>query len=529
MQQLTGVDEFFVGLESPTTNSVVGVLIRFDAPNQGQPLPDETFMRQRIAERIDYLPPLRQVIVKTPLHLDYDYLGEAGRVDIAAHLSTVRLPDPGADRELAAEVARIMGTGLAPKRPRWDYTVIEGLDSGGVAHLLRIDHAAVDGAMFTYVFNALSDDPPPFREADRPGVFPDPVGGSAEMLARGLWGTAARPARVAALAIGAAKWMVERFPKDGVTTLPALVAKVVPGDLGRPLVALVNKRQRRAGQPEIASMIPTFFPPKTPFNRQVSAQRSYLFTELPLAESKAAGKAFGTTLNNVVVAVCAGAIRRMLIEREVSVDTPLIVCCPVSLRTGAEENPWANHINMMYAPLPIQLTDPVARLEAVTAELTKAKSSFDNLPTHLIRDVSSLVPSAVMGLATNTLVRMPGDLSRTWFNVTISNIRGPDHVNTMNGLTVAGYHPASFLTVGGNLNLSLWSYRGKLCLGIIGAREQVGDLQPVARYLEEELAALVEAGSARHPSGASRASGATSQDAADAVEPGAQAPEQRAV
>lgn len=497
MQQLTGVDELFVGLESPTTNSVVGVLIPFDTPDEGQPLPDEAFMRQRIGERIDHLPPLRQILIKTPFHLDYDYLGEAARVDVAAHLTTVRLPAPGGAAELAAEVARVMGTALVPDRPRWDYTIIEGVAGGGIAHLLRVDHAAVDGAMFTYLFNALSDDPPPMREEDARTGFPEPVGGQPEMLARGLWGAAVRPARVAGLLVTGAKWMAERFPKDGLTTLPALVAKVVPGDLGKPLVALVNKRQRAAGQPEIASMIPTLFPPKTPFNRQVSSRRTYVYTELPLAESKAAGKAFGTTLNNVVVAVCAGAIRRMLIERDYPVDKPLVVCCPVSLRTGHEKDPWANHINMMYAPFPIHLEDPVARLRAVTEELTRAKSSFDNLPTHLIRDASSLVPSAVMGLATNALVRLPGDLSRTWFNVTISNVRGPDHVNTMNGLKVAGYHPAAFLTVGGNLNLSLWSYRGKLCLGVMGAQEQVGDLWSVAGYLAEELGLLVAAASAQ--------------------------------
>ncbi len=496
MQQLTGVDELFVGLESPTTNSVVGVLIRFDDPTEGQPLPDETFMRNRILERIDYLPPMRQVLIHTPFHLDYDYLGEVDRVDVAAHLATVRLPQPGTKEQLASEVARIMGTSLVADRPRWDYTIIEGLEGGGIAHLLRVDHAAVDGAMFTYMFNAMSDDPPPLREEDTKIPFPEPFGGQAEMLVRGLAGVAVKPYRVAALSVAGAKWMVRRFPKDGLTTLPALAAKIIPGDVGKPLVNLINKRQRAAGEPEIASMIPTLFPPKTPFNRQVSSRRLFAYTELPLEESKAIGKVFGATLNNVVVTVCAGAIRQLLLDKGYPVDKPLVVCCPVSLRTGHEKDPWANHINMMYAPLPIDIADPAERLKVVTAELTKAKSSFDNMPTHLIREASRMVPSAIMGIATNVLVRLPGDLSRTWFNVTISNVRGPDRVNTLNGLAVAGYHPSAFLTVGGNLNLSLWSYRGKLCMGVVGAPEQVGDLWPIAEHMHEALAELKQAAQA---------------------------------
>lgn len=493
MQQLTGVDQLFVGLASPTTNTVVGALVTFEKPEDGQPLPDEAFMRKRFEDRLDYLVPMRQIMIETPLMLDYDYLGEVDRVDIAAHLTTVQLPGQGDYDDLCGEIARIMGTSLVPDRPRWDYTIFEGLEGGGIAHLLRVDHAAVDGAMFTYLFNALADEPGQLREEDTKIPFPEPLGGKPEMFLRGLFGAATKPVKAVTLQAAFAKWLVDRFPEDRLTTIPALVAKLIPGDVGKPLVDLINRRQRAAGQPEIASLMPTLFPPRTPFNRHVSSRRTYAFTELPLAEGKAVGKTFGMTLNHVFVSLCAGAVRRLMEANGYPVDKPLVVCVPVSLRKGDEKDPWANHINMMFLPFPTDLSDPVDRLHACAAELKKAKESFDALPQHLVRQASSLIPGEMMILGTNLLVRLPGDLSRTWFNVTLSNVRGPAQLNRMNGLAVRGYFPASFLTVGGNLNVSLWSYEGRMCIGVAAAREQIGDLTPFVGYLHDALEELREA------------------------------------
>ncbi len=493
VQQLSGIDQIFFALDTPTTDAILGGLIRFDPPTDGQPVPDEVFMRGRLGERLEYLPPLHMVRVRTPLGLDHDYIAEADRIDVAAHIHTVILPSPGGDEELAAEISRIMATPLVPNRPMWDYTVFEGLADGGVAHLFRVHHGVVDGGLLTQVWTALSDAPGAMAHPDTKVTWPEPIGGRAELAVRALLGLAKKPLLMAKMQAVGVKWIIRRWPEDGIMTVPALLAKMIPGELGRPLTALVNKRQRAVGKPDITTQYPTLFPPKTPLNGQLTARRHFVFVDLPFAKTKAIGTPFGATLNAVIVAVCSGAVRRYLQDRDMLPDKPMVLCCPISTRTGTEEEPWANYIDMMHVAFPTHIADPVERLRIASRDLATAKLSFDSMPEVFTRETSRLIPRDLFSVINHVLVRLPESLPRTLDNVTISNVRGPAQVNSMNGLNVHGYYPVPFLTPGGGINLSLWSYRGQLCFGILGCPDKTGDLWQLSRYVAEAVDELADA------------------------------------
>lgn len=493
MQQLTGMDQLFLGLETSTTNCIVGALTVFEPPAEGQPVPDAEFMITRLADRVEYVPPFHMVLVKTPLGLDHDYLAEAEHIDVAPHVSTVRLPAPGTQQQFHEMLGRLMEMPLDHSRPMWDFTVIEGLQDGSMAHLLRFSHGVVDGSLMTKIYNLVSDSPGELVHPDTKVAHKEPRFGKPEMLARGVYGLARRPFQVVSLQVEGAKWMIQRFPQDGVWTMPALMARMIPGELGRPLTSLINVRQRARGRSPITPYYPTLLPPRTPINGHVSANRQVALVDLELADFKEITHGWGTTLNNAVLAVVAGALRRYLAARDILPKRPLIVCVPVSLRTGQETEPWANYVNMINAPLPTHLGDPLARLRTVIDEMKLAKGSFDGMPTHLMRDASRLSWRDSFGLMSTLMAKVPNALSVPQYNVTVSNVRGPEQVNTINGLKVAGYYPISFLTPGGGINLSLWSYQDHLFFGIVGAPEQVDDLQPLTEFLRESLAELVDA------------------------------------
>lgn len=494
MKQLNGVDSMFLALDSQTTSGYIGGLIVFDPPADGGRGPDAAFMRERLADRLDVLPPLRWERVRVPLRLDHDYLAETARVDVHAHVRTVRLPAPGTRAQLAGEVARLMGTALQEGRPLWDLWVIEGLETGGIAHLLRMHHAVLDGGSMPVLIDLLSDDPttevdPGWRRPARS----EPVGGRAEMLARGLYGAVARPFRMAGFAVTMTRWYAGRARRDAATTLPAVLTRLTPGALATPAAALLNIRQRRAGAPEVQPLVPTLRAPATPFNQRVTAQRHFTFTDLPLAELKAVGRAVGATLNDVVTAIAAGALRRYLADHGGVPDRPLIVCIPVGLRDAGEPFRWGNDVSMIFTPLPTHLDDPLERLEFASRAVRAAKANFDEMPVEHLRSAARFVPEAAFRIPAAILDAAPSWVpSPAPWNVVISNVRGPGVARHLAGARVEGIWPASFLSAVGGVNITLQSYVDRVDFGIVACREHVDEIDSLAGHLAEELALLQE-------------------------------------
>ena len=238
--------------------------------------------------------------------------------------------------------------------------------------------------------------------------------------------------------------------------------------------------------------------PRTPFNGGITAHRRFAYGSVPLDEVKQVKNAFGLTVNDVVMAMATGALRRWLIDHDALPPIPLVAAVPVSIRstvsTGGEDDQsvLGNHISVMLAQLPTHLADSEERLGAVAEAMSEAKAEFEAVPATILADLSAAVPTALSGLASRALFRLvsrPGPP----FNLFVSNIPGPQLPLYVAGARVQGIHPVSAVTdLTGGLNITLFSYDGALDFGLIACREMVPDVWHLIDYLTEELQELIK-------------------------------------
>ena len=268
---------------------------------------------------------------------------------------------------------------------------------------------------------------------------------------------------------------------------------MVPGKVSAPVNVLVNGRQRKVGRKEVQPLIPVIKTPKSPFKRQDHRQPLLRLRRLPLADFKRAGKAFGGTLNDAVVAVCAGALRRYMLAIGETPTEPLIVCVPAMLNTGDEKERWANHISMFFAEFPTHVAAPVERLRLVHEDLRAAKENFDALPTDLFRDAMRYDPQVLWNTSVKLMNKSPDWVPGATWNVVVSNVRGPNRTVEVCGATMQGYWPAAFLTPGIGLNITLQSYQDKLDFGFMGCSDLIPDLWDLPGFMEQSLAELLAA------------------------------------
>jgi diacylglycerol O-acyltransferase / wax synthase len=322
LRQLTGLDAQFLALETPRQTGHVGGLAVLDPstrPNGSLELAD---VHNMIAERLPLLPPFRWRLKAVPFGLDYPYWIDDPDFDLEYHVRELALAPPPTDAKLAEQVARIFARPLDRARPLWEAYLIHGLQDGHVGLLTKIHHAAVDGVSGAEIMSTLLDLSPEGRELPPArDSSPDREPGELEMLARGVLGTPRYFQRVLQ-GIPSTVPNLEDTPIIG--DVPG--AKLVGRTTGRLARALRRRESRVLERTELSR-------PRTSFNGRVSPHRRYAFGQLSLAEVKAVKNQCGCTVNDVVVTICAGAVRRWLIEHDELPDEPLVAQVPVSVRT----------------------------------------------------------------------------------------------------------------------------------------------------------------------------------------------------
>ncbi len=496
MQQLTGLDNLFLCIDAgPATNAVIGDLLLYE-PSGDPAAGGLEQVRARLAERVPAIPPLRRAMSGLPVGINNQYLREVD-VEIAAHVREVVLPSPGDLASLAAGVAEAMEAPLAAHRPLWELVVFRGLPDGAVAHLLRIHHGIVDGPTLPIVVDLLSDRPtlsvPDSATASsgRTGV-PEFV----ELLARGVVNSALAPARLVSMSGRTLQYLVGRAKHEGALALPAYLARMLPGGMSKPLSALVNGHQRMIGGAPVRPLIPAISIQKTPFNGKLTERRSYVFTELPMAPISAAARQLSASPNDLVVAACAGAMRRYMQRYGEVPDRPLILCVPTSIRTGKEKEPWATHLGMLFAEFPTNVDDPVARLTLVRDDLAAARATFEALPMHMLRDASRLLPVTLLNVSMKLLNRAPDWAPGTPWNVVVSQVKVRPDAMTVDGLRVRRQWPVGFLTPGMGLNIGVHAHPDRLDVTFCGCPDLMPDLEILASLTRQAVQELVEAAQA---------------------------------
>jgi diacylglycerol O-acyltransferase len=476
MQQLTGLDASFLALETANATGHVGGVCVLDPGGAPRPV---TLARltEVLAERLPLVPVLRRKLLNVPLGLDQPYWVDDPDFDIEYHIREIALPRPGSEAQLTEQVSRLHARPLDRSRPLWEIYLITGLAKRRVAVYTKIHHAAIDGASGAELLTVLLDLSPDGRELPAAEPFrPERPPGPAALAMMAAMKLAWRPVET----VRVANELVRVLP-----TLAPAMGTVVGGvlGLGRGDGGVIPSGPVRA--------------PATPFNKPITAHRRLALRSVDLGTVKTVKTAFGVSVNDVVMAMCAGALRRWLTDRQALPDSPLVAMIPVSVRDPASKGAMGNKVSAMLAMLPTHVADPVERVKLVHAATVQAKAQQAAIPQGLVDQISDFSPPALTAraarvvFATGVLHRLPP------FNLCISNVPGPNVPVFLCGARLLAHYPVSVITDGQGLNITLVGYLGQLHFGLTACRELIPDIEVLASYLVDELELLLKAADQR--------------------------------
>ncbi|MDX2380620.1 MAG: wax ester/triacylglycerol synthase family O-acyltransferase [Acidimicrobiia bacterium] len=484
MKQLTGLDVSFLLMETPNTYGHVNGLSIYDRPSaEFDPF---AAVRERLGIMVGHLEPLRRKVVEVPFELDRPYWIEDADFDLDYHVRHIGLAPPGAADQLGEQVARIVGRRMDRSRPLWEAYVIEGLADGRWALLQKTHHATIDGAsgvIMLKMFTDLSRDAE-YGYEERPWTGEEPPPNS-ELMQRAVRNLVANPARGMRLSLGMVR---DAADAAGITSVSGLAAR------SRSALSSATRRAEPASDSRASVSLPISSAPPTPWNKSVTPHRRFAMRSAALENLKRLKVATESTLNDVVMAVCAGALRQYLIEHDALPEKPLRAMVPVSIRTGDEEDPWTNRVSAIVADLPTNCDDPIERIARSREAMNVAKRQFDLMPADALGQATDYTSPVVAASAIRLVSRLKlADRVNFPINVVISNVPGPREPLYFAGAKLDAYIPVSTISDGVGLNITVHSYQDRMDFGLIADRELVPDLWHMVDLHIDEIARLCEA------------------------------------
>src|SRR5271157_2116380 len=462
MKRLSLLDALFLYMETPETPMNVAAVTIFK-PESPQ---DDLFarFREHTAARLDLLPSYRRRLEPTPLGIDQPAWVIEDKLDLDYHIRHEALPKPGGMEELRALIAQLHAVPLDRSRPLWEYHLIEGLKDGGFAVYIKVHHSSMDGIASMATLGVTYDFAPGAEVENLPQRIVPPEVEPIDFI------------ELTSTAIG-------DFIRQGwraMKSLPGVVralTKVAP-NFGRDACFLYSY---------VKDM------PRTPFNTSISSHRVYATSSLPLHEVRVLAKSRGVTINDVVLALCTGALRRYLAEHAALPEKPLTVAVPVSLRPLGNTQ-LNNQVSFTLSRLPTDVAEPLPRLAAAQAAGQEAKNLFADMRDLVTTDISILgAPLFVIGLTRLWAGARAANYLWPFFNTVISNVPGPRQTMYCVGAPATHYFPVSIPYHGCALNITVQSYLDQLDFGLIACSETVPDAQRIADFIVEDFAAMRKA------------------------------------
>lgn len=468
MERLSGLDATFLYLETPTHHMHVAMTMVLDPSTMegGYSFPA---IKEFIASRMDRIPPFRRRLVSVPLNLHHPVWVEDPEFDIDYHIRRIGAPAPGGRRELGEMAAQIASVPLDRSRPLWEMWVVEGLKQDRIGLVSKVHHCAIDGAsgaeLMVHLFDldpadAVVQGPPPDLPSER---IPNDV----ELIGHAVTSRAKRALGLAPL-LNQTVRSINRVAK-GRRDPQGLVGAV-------PLTA-----------------------PRVPWNGPTSGRRDVGFARVELETVKALKSELGCTVNDVVLALCAGTLRRYLERHDALPDEPLVAVCPVSVRTE-EDVPGSNKVSALFTELATQLDDPIERLEAIRSTTKGAKEEHNAVGASLLLNWAEYAGPNVFNLASRLYSSMNlANVHRPVHNIIVSNVPGPPFPLYFAGAEVVAAYPMGPVMEGCGLNVTVFSYLDSIDVGFMVDRELVPDVWAMATEVEPALAELVAAAGLRRP------------------------------
>jgi diacylglycerol O-acyltransferase len=464
MKRLSGMDALFLSMETPSWHQHVGGLTILDPGDR-----TVTFdgIVRAIEARVAGAPKFRWKLKSAPFDLDRPGWVDDEEFDVRRHVRRVGVPAPGGRRETAEVAGMILSTQLDRRRPLWELWMLDGLAQGRVALLLKYHHCLLDGMAGASLATVLMDVEP---DATGPPVpFPPPEEQTA----------GAEPSSVELIAHAASQLV--RRPYD--------LARFAVGG-SQKLLAGANALRRESHQ---------LTGPKTPFNAAIGPRRDLSFTAVSMDDVKALKVKHGVKVNDVVLALVAGALRSYLLDLGVLPEASLVSGVPVSTRTEGDTT-QGNKVSTMFVPLGTDIADPVERLRAIYGATQAAKAMQQAMSAREIQSLGELASPLILSTALRTVYRtrlisrMP-----TAVNTLVSNVPGPPIPLYSCGARVTGIFPCSVIMEGMGINATVISYMDRVDFGFHVDPDLVPDPWVVADSIGDALAELTRASGLGRP------------------------------
>jgi diacylglycerol O-acyltransferase len=450
MESMSALDATFLEVEDAVSHMHIGSIGIFAGP-----APSGPELRAMVAGKLALVPRYRQVVRGVPFGVGRPVWIDDRHFNLDYHLRRTGLPAPGGDPELRRLVGRIMSQQLDRTKPLWEMWAAEGLDEGRWALISKIHHCMVDGVAGTDLLDVLMD-----REQT-----PSPP-------AADTWRAQAPPASAALLARGALDTLM--IPASIVRALPA--PRALAGRAGEAAQGMLRMRN---------VTVPT---PSSSLNGPLGPHRRWSWARARLSDIKEVRGAFGGTVNDVVLACIAGGFRRLLGHRGESVQRPVRSLVPVSVRSASEHGEYNNRVSAMFADLPVDVADPIERLESIREQMADLKQSHEAVAGQVLTSLGGFSPPLLLALAERLATRVP----QRNVNTVTTNVPGPQHPLYVCGRRMLESLP--YVPLGGHVRVgvAIYSYDGACSFGVTGDYDAAPDIEVLCEGIERSLAELLE-------------------------------------
>ena len=465
IQQISGQDATFLYAESPSSPMHIATLTVVEGS-----LKYEDF-KEIIASKLHLIPKFRKRLLNVPLNLDYPYWVDDPNFDLDLHLNRLKLPDPSNWKTLREMTSNIFSSPLDLRRPLWSVSFIEGLNEinqvpkGSVAIVTKVHHVMIDGSsgvgIMGILFDKTKDDK--FKKTPKPIPYePEPLPDELSLLLKSSYGFFKNPLKI-----------------------PKLVSETIFSVAKSKLNSKIKGKKAFNKQ--------AFTTPKTIFNESVSPKRTWGTAILSFDRINTLRKIMDVSINDLILSICSGAIRRYLKERDKLPSQPLVANVPISIRVKGEKQKMNNQISNMLVQIATHIENPIDRLEYIQEQTSIGKTKHKAVGAKSLAKMAESVPFGLANLAAGLYSRYNiKEFHRPPFNVTITNVPGPKGLLYLKGHKIVGIFGLTPVLDGFGLIIAAFSYNGQVTITTTSDANTMPDAGKFSRYIRESANELEE-------------------------------------